>query len=308
MKGPAYRIYRDGFPHHTYTRAINSFIIFYSEEDCLFYLTLYSCLARRYKIRALAFNIMPNHTHSEEEARDKDSFLVFHDELNALFTREYNIRHHRSGPLWESPFGYAAKTVAKKIRDTTCYIANNPVVGNLAVDILSFRWSLLPYYRNRHPFSEKIVLRHSSRPLRRAVDRVNHFRKHNLPLTYLRQSQIFDGLRKEEKNQVIDYILSSYNFLDYDAMLAYYGGSFEQACLSFRTHSGSEHDIPEDYEDYGVYVRMMDVLRKRGVNLKDCNFETMPSEQTQKWFSLLRGFGFRSKQISRFLHQDQQLG
>ena len=303
MKGPAYRTYRDGFPHHTYTRAINSFIVFYSEEDCIFYLTLYACLARRYKIRTLAFNIMPNHTHSEEEARDKESFLLFHDELNAFFAREYNSRHQRSGPLWDSPFGFSAKTVGKRIRETTCYIANNPVTGHLAKEVLSFRWSLLPYYKDRHPFSEKIVLRNASRPLRRAVDRVNHFRKHDLPLTYLRQDLIFKDLQKEERNQVIDYILSSYNFLDYDAMLSYYGGSFERAILSFRTHAGSEHDIPEDFEDYSVYVKMMGILRKRGVSRKDCNFENLPATQIQKWAALFREFGFRPKQIDRFLHR-----
>ena len=302
MKGPAYRIYRDGFPHHTYTRATNGFIVFYSAEDCIYYLTLYGCLARRYKIRTLAFNIMPNHTHSEEEARDKASFLLFHDELNALFTQEYNRQHHRTGPLWDSPFGYATKTVAKRIRDTTCYIANNPVAGKLVKDILSSRWSLLPYYKNNHPFSEKIVLRHASRPLRRAVDLVNHFRRRNHPLTYLRQSLIFKGLQEEERNQVIDRILSLYNFLDYKAMLAYYGGSFEQACLSFRTHSGSDHDIPDDYDDYSVYIQMMGILKRRGVNLEDCNFEKLPAAQIRKWTSLFREFGFRPKQIDRFLH------
>ena len=245
---------------------------------------------------------MPNHTHSEEEARDKESFLLFHDELNALFTQEYNRQHHRTGPLWDSPFGYAAKTVAKRIRDTTCYIANNPVAGKLVKDILSSRWSLLPYYKNNHPFSEKIVLRHASRPLRRAVDLVNHFRRRNLPLTYLRQSLIFKGLQEEERAQVIDRILSLYNFLDYKAMLAYYGGSFEQACLSFRTHSGSDHDIPDDYDDYSVYIQMMGILKRRGVKLEDCNFETLPAAQIRKWTSLFREFGFRPKQIDRFLH------
>lgn len=306
MKGPAYRVYREGFPHHTFTRARNGFIVFYSEEDCIFYLTLFGCLARKHKIRALSFSIMPNHCHAEEMARDKASFLAFHDELNALFAQEYNRQHHRSGPLWESPFGYAAKTVAKRIRDTICYIANNPVVGKLSKDILSFRWSLLPYYKNNHPFSEKIVLRQATRPLRRAVDRVNHFRRLNLPLTYLRQSQIFKDLQKEERNQVIDYIISKYNFLDYDMMLRFYGDSFEQASLSFRTHSGSEHEIPEDYEDYSIYVQMMGILKRRGVDLEDCNFEKLPAAQIRKWATLFREFGFLPKQIDRFLHHEHE--
>ena len=303
MKGPAYRIYREGFPHHTYTRAINGSIVFYSEDDCLFYLTLYSCLARKYKIRTLAFSIMPNHCHSDEKADCKRHFLAFHDDLNAQFASGYNRKHNRSGSLWESPFGYAAKTVGKKIRDNLCYIVNNHVVGKLSDDILSYRWNLLPYYRDDHPFSEKIVLSRASRPMRRAVDRVKYFRAHNLPLDYVRQKWVFQELDKKERNQIIDFIISRYNCLDFDAMLRFYGKSFEQACTTFRANSGNEHDIPEDYEDYRVYVQMMQLVRKRGVDLKTCNFEIEEPYVIREWMSLFREFGFQDRQINRFLHR-----
>ena len=58
--GKNHRVFREGFPHHTYTRGLDGNVLFYSQADCVYYLTLYFCLARRYGITVLAFCIWPN--------------------------------------------------------------------------------------------------------------------------------------------------------------------------------------------------------------------------------------------------------
>ena len=131
-----YRFFKAGVPHHVYVKAENSFILFYTQEDVILYFTLYSSLARKYGIRALSFCIMPNHIHSVEIAPDKKSFLKFHAQLGSILTKEYNLRHNRKGKLLASPFGYAPKTVTKRIRDAVCYVANNPVAGGLSDSIV----------------------------------------------------------------------------------------------------------------------------------------------------------------------------
>ena len=301
MRRPAYRIFREGVPHHVFVRSIGGSMMFYSTEDCIFYVTLYACLARKYHASVLGFSLMPNHAHSCESALDRQAFRSFHDELNSKFTIGYNELHDRKGPLLESPFGFAAKTVGKKIRDNLCYIANNAIVGKLSPDILSYRWNLLSYYLSDHPFSEKLVLRDASAPMRRAVTHVNYFRKHGIPLNGARQSLIYRGLDKEERRQILDYIISRYNCLDYPSMIAYYNGSFEQACISFRANSGSEHDIAEDYENYGIYVRMLQLAEKNGIDLKHCNFTRMNPETIGRLEFVFQHEGFPQRQIDRFL-------
>ena len=308
MKGPVYRVYGGNIPHHVYTKGVGGNIVFYSTEDCLFYLTLYSCLARKYKMKVRGFTIMPNHTHANEEARGLRSFRAFHDELTSKFTVGYNQRHRRQGPLFGTPFGFAAKTVAKKIRDNLCYIANNAAVGKLEPDILSYRWNLLPYYDNNHPFSEKIVLSRASRPLRRAVELVQYFRSRNLPLGYIRQEQIMGSLNADERKQITDYIIAQYNFLDYKAMGAYYNQSFEQAVVSFRANSGSEYDIPEDYENYGNYARMIHLAEKRGIDLSRWNAAEEDPRTVNKLVNLFREYRFPEHQIDRFLQRAQTSG
>ena len=308
MKGPAYRVFKDGCPHHVYSRGINGNVVFYSLEDCVCYFTLYSHLARKYRIIVRAFTIMPNHVHSNEESDGVASFRAFHRDLNAFFTAEYNNAHDRSGPIFESPFGYSPKTVGKKIRDNLCYIANNPVIGKLSDDILGYRWSLLAYHDNCFPFSEKIVLRHASRPLRRSVKLVNYFRSKDLPLIYCRLEQVFRALDNKERNQIMDYIIATYNCLGYKAMTAFYDSSFSKACESFRANSGSEHDIPEDYENYKVYAQMIRLASSVGVDLVHCNFETTGQQHRRKIVSLFHEYRFPERQIDRFLHREARGG
>ena len=300
MKGKAYRIYRPGCPHHVYWRGDGGRVIFYSVEDCLCFFTLYSCLARKYGILVRGFCMMPNHIHTNEQAPCSQSFISFHGVLNSRFTVLYNREHDRSGPLFESPFGFAAKTVGKRVRDNLCYIANNPVVGNLAGDIDSYRWNLLAYNCSDHPFSEKIALSRASRKLRRAVEKVRYFRARNLPLDYVRISQIFGELNSWDRNRLSDYVVAQYNFLDYDAMASFYGKTFKQAILSFR--SGSEHDIPEDFENYGNYQQMILIARNEGISLSKCNFRKIDEGLLARLVCIFRSRGFPERQIERFLH------
>ena len=90
-----YRVYREGFPHHVFTRSKNGGILFYSTSDCLFYTTLYCCLARRYKICTRAFSIMPNHIHSNEQSPDKKAF----DQSNVFLSGFVVMDKYRSCPL-----------------------------------------------------------------------------------------------------------------------------------------------------------------------------------------------------------------
>ena len=300
--GKGYRVYREGYPHHTFTRGIDGNVIFYSTADCLYFTTLYCCLARRYGISPMAFSIMPNHVHSNERAPGKRQFLLFHSRLNSEFSHGYNEAHGRAGALLDPEFGYAAKTVGKRIRDNLCYIANNATVGKLCDDILKYRWNLLAYRESDHPFSEKIVLRRSSRALQRAVRLVRYFRDGDVPMTYVRQEVVMKGLNAGERQQLTDFIIVQYNCLDYRAMESFYQGSFTQACLSFRANSGSEYDIPEDYEDYSIYREMNRLARNRGVDLEHGAFETMHPDVIASLVRLYQMKGFPVRQIRRFLH------
>gem|GEM_PF-2702208 len=168
--------------------------------------------------------------------------------------------------------------------------------------VLLNRWNLLAYHKNEHPFSDKIILNKCSRKLRRSVDLVKYYRKNELTLTYERQRILFEGLSSDEKNQVVDLIVTEYNFLKYELMASYFNGSIESAVNLIESSNGSEYDIPEDYDDYSYYERMINLCEKKGIDMKHCNFELLSKEELRDLYRLLTTTGALKRQIFKFLH------
>ena len=303
--GRSYRKYQDGNICHVYCKAVNGNIIFYSSRDIIFYLTLYYHLARRYGIVTRAIAIMPNHVHSNEQARTTESFISFHRDLNRIFTKEYNQEHKRSGRVFIKPFGYAPKYKGKTIRQNITYIVNNPVVGGLCKDIDSYRWTLMAYRNSDHPFSEKIVLNKASFRLRRSLTRLQYYYDNGIPLNYACQRVLFQGLNPKETAQLTDRIISMHNCLDYNRIAKYYNNSIENAVLAISANSGTEYDIKEDSEDYSLYRTMTKIALKEGVDLKQCNFETMDAEQLTNLADKFLCAGVPPKLVCKFLHMER---
>lgn len=297
-----YRFFKAGVPHHVYIKAENSFILFYTQEDVILYYTLYSCLARKYGIRTLSLCIMPNHIHSVEIAPDKKSFLKFHAHLGSIFTKEYNLRHNRKGKLLASPFGYAPKSVTKRIRDTVCYVANNPVAGGLSDSIVKYRWNLLAYNISPYPFSEKLILREASHRFRCAVRLLDCWLSSGRHLSYARQKAIFLRLDHKERNQIVDRIISKYNILDYKALCALYKGSYQEVLSIMDLGKGNEFDLEDDFDNYSSYHEMIRLLSCQGFDLQQYDFGSADREDISRLYSFLRGQGFKETQIRKLLH------
>lgn len=296
------REFKESVPQHVYCRGKDGNIIFYCIEDCIFYITLYACLAEKHGITTHAFSLMPNHTHAQQYARNLASFLAFNGEMISRFTRTYNIRHDRSGALFDSPFGSVPKSVGKHIKGNISYICNNGAEGRLSKGVLDYRWNLVAYYRDKNPFSVRTRLNSASKRVRDAIKKVDFFRKRNKPLDYKAQDMIFKNLDKTARKQVIDYILTVYNFLDYDGMIMCFG-SFEKAVAGMEANCGSEHDIKEDWDDYSVYSKLGKAVSGRGIDLLKVNFENMPWDslsELRTW--LKKAVGATDRQLDKFLH------
>ena len=278
-------------------------MVFYSIADCLFYITLYSCLSRKYHIRTNAFSLMPNHTHSQQVVVSRQVFTAFNQELLSLFTRGYNIQHGRSGELFQKPFGSAPKIGGKSIKNNLSYINNNGAAGKLSKGVLDYRWNLMAYYDTDYPFSEKIVLNQASKRMRWAMRYVFELHGKNRPLDYRIQAMLFKGLNAKERKQLIDFIVVQYNFLDYSAITKHFG-SFERALIAMDANTGSEYDIIEEWEDYSVFRTMTETVSKAGFNMETINFRSMERNSLHRIIRLLRRVTWDKKIIRQFLHLD----
>ena len=296
------RNYKEGVPQHVYFRGKGGGIIFYCIQDCIYYVTLYTCLAEKHRITTSAFSLMPNHSHSQQNPLSHKSFSAFNGEFSSTFTRGYNRRHNRSGELFDNPFGSAPKTTGKLIKSNLSYICNNGAEGKLSKGVLDYHWNLMAYYHNPAPFSKKIRKDLVSKRLRDAVKMVDYLRKAGKPIGYNTQDILFKKLDKREKKQLVDYILHIYNPLDYKGIESAFG-SFAKALAGMEANCGSEYDIKEDWDDYSVYSKLGSAAARKGLDLQKVNFETMDIGRLQTLRSYLkRETRATERQLDKFLH------
>lgn len=295
--------------NHCYQRTVDCGVLFYSRSDHLVFFTLYCILARKYGIQVLALCQMPDHVHDAVVARRQQDLVRFKRELNARFAKMYNANCGTSGPVFDSPFGSAPKNGAKAARSTLIYIANNPPEKQLVEQAEQYRWSYLLYALSPHPFSEPIVIRRSSKALRTAIRMVKAQFKTGQPMNYTLLKNLNKGLSRAETEQLTDFIISTYNVIDYPAAIRFFD-TYPDMIRSISADSGKEHDLNEVFlgKDDRPYAQMTRVL------MAECGYEDIhiflssSIERKQELFEILRKHtGALARQIGRYLHLPLEL-
>ena len=290
--------------NHCYQRTVDCGVLFYSRSDHLVFFTLYCTLARKYGIQVLSLCQMPDHIHDAVVAQRQQDLVRFKRELNARFAKMYNTYCGTSGPVFESPFGSAPKNGSKAARSTLIYIANNPPEKQLVEQAEQYRWSYLLYAISPHPFSKPIVIRRSSKALRMAVRVVKSQYKAGRPMNYTLLRNLNKGLTREETEQLTDYIISTYNVIDYPAAIRFFD-TYPDMLRSISSNIGSEHDLNEIFlgKDDRPYAQMTRVLMTVCGYLDIHEFLPLSVERKQELFAILRKHtGAKSRQIGRYLH------
>lgn len=291
----------EGMPVHIYVRGLKGWVIFYNREDFLFYTTLLYVTSRKMDIKIVSICLMINHIHLLLEVSKQETLSRFMNVVNSSFAKKYNLRYGRKGQLFESPYGWAQKTVEKQVRTCAAYINNNPVVGHLVDSAEKYQWNMLAYYECRFPFSMKIGKHQAGRKLRRAMDMTDVFFKRNMELTFPILDRLFDGLDRIGKKQLTDYILSLYNPIDYRELSRLFR-DVPSAIKAFAYNTGEEHDIPDDWSDYSLYREAIRIIRKN----TDKYVESIDESTLRQIAGLLYScHGLTTKLISKVLHLKQ---
>jgi len=296
------KFYRD-IVTHCYQRSADKGVLFYTTRDHLVYFTLYCTLARKYGIRVLALCQMPDHVHDAVSARCIKDLYGFKRELNSRFAKQYNEHAGINGPVFEL-FGSAPKQGAKSARTTIIYIGNNPVERQLVPRAEEYRWNYLAYGITPFPFSEPIVIRRASKPLRSAVRIVAAQYKAGLPMNYTLLEKLTNDLTPSERQQITDYIISTYNVIDYKEAVRYFDGYID-LINSMHVTTGKEFDLNETFlgKSDRPYADMTTIL------MEECGFKDiheilrLDNEGKMKLFDILRKRTFvMGKQIAHYLH------
>lgn len=292
-----------GIPNHCYQKTARGVLLFYSVTDFLVFFTHICVSALRHRVRILSIVLMPDHLHICIEADSVEELNDFVKSYSSPFALAHNRRCSYYGALFRHRYGSAPKKTDKAIRTNLIYIGNNPVERHLTKKAEDYQWNFLKYYKCPNPFSDKIVLRQASRRLRDAVVEVNTCRSAMIPIKYELLQRIASPLSAMEKRQLVDYIVSVYNVIDYEAAIAYFG-SYDNMLEAMHVTTGSEYDLKEEHPgwDDSNYAKMHAVVM-REYGFKDIHQVLSLSEQEKKNLAKLLADTTHApaKQIERYL-------
>jgi len=125
-----------------------------------------------------------------------------------------------------------------------------------------------------------------------------------MPMTYTMLQNIFKSLSDKEKNQITDFIISTYSIIDHDAAINYFG-SYDVMIAAARNNTGSEYEIQEDTIGWSdaVYPQITKAL------LKKYKFEDIHdvlglpySQRCMIKAFLVRHHGVNPQQAAKYLH------
>lgn len=303
MRGHLRKFPVDTF-QHIYQQAINRFVIFFSWEDRLVYLTIFSVMARNYGITVLALALMFDHVHYLIRAMEREIYAKFIGVMTSTFVMAFNRDSGRKGPLFRKAYGNSAKRRDKDVRTCIAYNYNNSVEKKLFTRAEQDRWNLLAYIGSPHPFSTPIDKETASKKLLRSMDAATQFHKRNAYLDYPVVRKLFDGLADTEREQLLDFIISLYLPIDKDKLLSYYK-SYDDMVLAINSNTGSEYDLDEVYdpESHQCFERMLDITRHS--SFSDNPRSTILAPVAKRWQIaeiLMKRTGATLSQVKRFLH------
>lgn len=247
--------------HHIYQNTPNGYLIFYSIKDYLVFYSIVSVMARRYHVQVLGLCLMVDHVHLVVYVRDPDIFRAFVRDYTSLFTVRYNRWYGFQGSLFNTPFGGVPKQGNKKARTAIAYLYNNPVECHLHSRAEAFRWHFLAYAVEQAPFSDKLRLDYARWELRKALRQIKDSAGNGIPLSYDLLERITKDLSAKEIQQLVDYTVRQYAFIDYLAAIQYYE-SYDKMIMAINSNTGSEYDMQEDTfaKDHRIYSKMITCL------------------------------------------------
>lgn len=161
------RKFYDGEIYHICNKSISNYQIFSKDYNCQRFIELldyYNHLKVRYKysialqlntyeyinclfpridqiVKIISYCIMPDHYHLLLKILNSDLFSLYISNINNSYTRFFNLKNHRKGPLWQSRFRSVLIKNNEQLLHTIRYIHLNPVTNYLVNKPIEWKFS-----------------------------------------------------------------------------------------------------------------------------------------------------------------------
>ena len=104
------------------------------------------CSGKDHLVGIVAYCIMPTHLHIALKQLKSTGISTFMGNVLNSYTRYFNTRSGRKGPLWQSRFKHVVVETNEQVSHLTRYIHLNPVTDNLCEDPGSWAYSSYKEY------------------------------------------------------------------------------------------------------------------------------------------------------------------
>ena len=141
--------------------------------------------------------------------------------------------------------------------------------------------------------------------MRQAVQEVRAQHAAGKPLRYNQLKRLSKKLGKEEIEQLVDFIIRTYDVIDHEEALRFFDGSYEKMIAAMAISTAKEYDLNESFVGRSdkPYEKMTRLLMEK-YELNDIHeMLSWPADRKAEAYRFLKAkTGFVSEQISKYLH------
>lgn len=135
------RIYIPGLTLHVVQRGNNKSETFSEPSDYRFFLKLLRHESARHDVAIHAYALMTNHFHLMATPADAAGLSMMMQSVGRTYVPVYNLKHQRTGTLWEGRFRSFVIETASYWLKCLRYIELNPVRAGMVSTSHEYRWS-----------------------------------------------------------------------------------------------------------------------------------------------------------------------
>ena len=143
--GRAWRIEFEGALYHILSRGNEQKDIFYDDQDCQLFLKTIGEMSERFEIDVFAYVLMGNHYHLLLKT-NRANLSKSMQWLGLTYTRRFNLRHFRSGHLFQGRFKSIIVQNDAYLMRLSCYIHRNPLRAGIVERLADYVWSSYKAY------------------------------------------------------------------------------------------------------------------------------------------------------------------
>lgn len=132
-----------GYAYHVINRGNGRATVFHKPQDYEAFLSLLGEAKDRYRVKLLAFCLMPNHFHLVLEPAHQNALSQFMQWLLTSHVRRYHKHYGSSGHIWQGRFRSFPIQRDEHLITVMRYVLQNPVRSGLSSTAREWSWSSL---------------------------------------------------------------------------------------------------------------------------------------------------------------------